>query len=161
LNKTAFVRLGTGRRQSVSAHFFGVELRRTVIAMRHEIALASFFASLIVPCAMAGEMNGPMSSTPRPSNTATPDVAAPAAAGNFDVEKLFANVCGWCHSNGGRAAGKGPQLMGTTLTDAEIVRRIMLGKSGAMPAFAGAFNGDQINAIVKYIRELKPEGAPK
>ena len=51
--------------------------------------------------------------------------------------------------------------MGTTLTDAEIIRRIMLGKPGAMPAFAGAFNGDQISAIVKYIRELKPEGTPK
>ena len=51
--------------------------------------------------------------------------------------------------------------MGTTLTDVEIIRRIMVGKPGAMPAFAGAFNGDQITAIVKYIRELKPEGAPK
>jgi hypothetical protein len=31
------------------------------IAMRHGIALASFLALLIVSCAMAGEMNGPMS----------------------------------------------------------------------------------------------------
>jgi len=109
-------------------------------------------------------MNGPMSSTPQPP---TPSAAQPPAtadsgtSGNFDVEKLFANVCGWCHSNGGRAAGKGPQLMGTTLTDAEITRRIMLGKTGAMPAFAGQFNGDQINAIIKYIRDLKPDGASK
>jgi mono/diheme cytochrome c family protein len=129
--------------------------------MHHRIALASFYASLLVSCATAAEMNGPMSSTPQPSSATTPQVAEQNAAGNLDVEKLFANVCGWCHSNGGRAAGKGPQLMGTTLTDAEITRRIMLGKPGAMPAFAGAFNGDQINAIVKYIRELKPEGAPK
>jgi len=133
--------------------------------MRHKIVPTSLFATLLMSCAVnAGEMNGPMSSTPQPSNPPTPETApATGASGsaNFDVEKLFANVCGWCHSNGGRAAGKGPQLMGTTLTDAEIVRRIMLGKTGAMPAFAGAFNGDQINAIVKYIRELKPEGAPK
>jgi len=52
-------------------------------------------------------------------------------------------------------------LMGTTLTDAEITRRIMLGKTGAMPAFAGQFNGDQINAIIQYIRDLKADGAPK
>ena len=25
----------------------------------------------------------------------------------FDVEQLFATTCGWCHSDGGRAAGKG------------------------------------------------------
>jgi len=122
-------------------------------------------ASLLVGCAAhAGEMNGPMSSTPQTPAAAAPPSAAAAAAsppGNFDVEKLFANVCGWCHSNGGRSAGKGPQLMGTTLTDAEIVRRIVAGKPGAMPAFGSQFNGDQINAIVKYIRDLKPEGSPK
>ena len=30
----------------------------------------------------------------------------------LDVEQLFASTCGWCHSDGGRAAGKGPQLIG-------------------------------------------------
>jgi mono/diheme cytochrome c family protein len=91
---------------------------------------------------------------------------APPAAGNaqeggatdFDVEKLFASTCGWCHSNAGRTAGRGPQLMGTTLTDAEIVRRIKTGKTGAMPAFGAQFTDAQIAAIVRYIRDLKPEG---
>ena len=46
----------------------------------------------------------------------------------LDVEKLFAGTCGWCHSGGGRVAGKGPKLMDTTLTDAEIVQRIKVGK---------------------------------
>jgi mono/diheme cytochrome c family protein len=115
--------------------------------------------ALVASTARAAETNGPMSSTKKPDAAA----AAPAnpVTADFDVEKLFANTCGWCHSGGGRVAGKGPQLMGTTLTDAEIVQRIMLGKPGAMPAFAGAFSGDQINAIIKYIRELKPEGTGK
>ena len=117
--------------------------------------------ALVACTAHAAEMNGPMSST-KPPNAAAATPAPPADSNaTFDVEKLFANTCGWCHSGGGRVAGKGPQLMGTTLTDAEIVQRIMLGKSGAMPAFAGAFSGDQIKAIIKYIRELKPEGTPK
>ena len=108
-------------------------------------------------------MNGPMSSTKKPDAAAatTGNASAADSSTPFDVEKLFASTCGWCHSDGGRAAGKGPQLMGTTLTDAEITRRIMLGKPGAMPAFAGTFNGDQIAAIIKYIRELKPAGTPK
>ena len=133
--------------------------------MRHRITEALLFAFLFAACdAQAGEMNGPMSSTPQPptpSAAQPPATPAAGASGNFDVEKLFASVCGWCHSNGGRSAGKGPQLMGTTLTDAEIVQRIMLGKPGAMPAFAGAFSGDQITAIIKYIRDLKPEGTRK
>jgi len=127
--------------------------------------VATAMYALIACTAGAAEMNGPMSSTKKSDAAAAlpaTDTAPPAdSSAAFDVEKLFASTCGWCHSDGGRVAGKGPKLMGTTLTDEEITRRIMLGKSGAMPAFAGAFSGDQIKAIIKYIRELKPEGTPK
>jgi mono/diheme cytochrome c family protein len=74
----------------------------------------------------------------------------------FDVANLFANTCGWCHFDAGRKPGKGPQLMGTTLTDEEITYRIRHGKIGAMPAFGSQFNDDQLRAIVAYIRALKP-----
>ena len=78
----------------------------------------------------------------------------PAAASSFDVGKLFAGSCGWCHSKGGREAGKGPMLMGTELTDAQIISRVRNGKPGQMPAFA--FTDEQLGAIVAYIRALKP-----
>jgi mono/diheme cytochrome c family protein len=82
---------------------------------------------------------------------------APAnAAGGLDGNQLFATSCGWCHFKGGRAEGKGPKLMGTPLTDAEIVSRIRNGKPGQMPAYASQFSDDQLRAIVAYIRELKP-----
>ena len=74
---------------------------------------------------------------------------------SFDVNKLFAGSCGWCHSKGGREAGKGPQLMGTELTDAQIISRIRTGNPGQMPAFG--FTDDQLRAIVAYIRGLKPQ----
>jgi len=90
---------------------------------------------------------------------AGPPAGTGASNGDFDVQKLFANTCGWCHSNAGRTAGRGPQLMGTTLTDAEIIHRIRAGKPGAMPAFADAFTEEQLRAIVRYIRSLKEEGA--
>jgi len=73
-----------------------------------------------------------------------------------DVERLFANTCGWCHSDGGRVKGKGPKLMGTQLTDSEIATRIKVGKPGYMPSFAAAFSEDDVQAIVHYIRGLKP-----
>jgi len=137
---------------------------------RRRLSRAVRAAVLALPLAGAAVhgtlAQGPMSSTGVAGAASAPAApAASAAAGGaaeaFDVNKLFATTCGWCHSNGGRAPGKGPQLMGTTLTDAEIVNRIKNGKTGAMPAFGGAFNDEQVKAIIKYIRDLKPHGAAK
>src|SRR5215470_15841478 len=74
----------------------------------------------------------------------------------LDVHQLFATTCGWCHSDGGRVAGKGPQLMDTKRDDDFLRNRIKNGKSGAMPAFDSTFSDAQIDQIIKYIRELKP-----
>jgi mono/diheme cytochrome c family protein len=83
--------------------------------------------------------------------------AAPAPEnGKMDVDQLFATTCGWCHSDGGRAAGKGPQLMDTKRDDEFIRERIKNGKPGSMPAFGSTFSDEQIDQIIKYIRELKP-----
>ena len=112
----------------------------------------------------AAEMNGPMSSNKKPEVAAAtaPEAQAPMdPKPGFDVEKLFAGTCGWCHSGGGRTAGKGPKLMDTTLTDAEIVQRIKVGKTGAMPAFGTAFTEVELQAIVKYIRALREDSPPK
>ena len=139
-------------------------------------ALVSTLVSTLVSMTLASaavsaaDANGPMSSNP-PSNPPTNPPSNPptsaassgaagsaaAATGEINVTTLFANTCGWCHSGAGRIAGKGPQLMGTTLTDTEIVYRIKNGKTGAMPGFGASFTEDQLKAIVKYIRDLKPE----
>ena len=87
------------------------------------------------------------------------DSAALAAENASDkrVAALFASTCGFCHENGGRVAGKGPKLAGTTRSDAFIVNRIKEGKEGAMPAFDGALSNSQIKGILHYIRNLKSE----
>ena len=82
--------------------------------------------------------------------TAAPDNAP------LDVRQLFATTCGWCHSAGGRAAGKGPQLMNDPHDDGFLRNRIKNGKQGAMPAFGSTFSDAQIDDIIKYIRSLKP-----
>ena len=81
----------------------------------------------------------------------------PGPVSHLNVNQLFANVCGWCHTQGGRMAGKGPQLMNTKRSDDFIRYRIKNGKMGAMPAFGSQFSDADINAIIKYIRALKPE----
>ena len=120
--------------------------------------------TLMAAAPFAAEQNGPMSSTQPAevaSAAASAGVAGAAGTGkaDFNVEKLFANSCGWCHSGAGRVAGKGPQLMNTTLTDAQIIYRVKNGKIAAMPGFGGTFSDEQMTAIVKYIRDLKPDGS--
>ena len=89
---------------------------------------------------------------------APPALAAKAKQPNDEQTKeLFATTCGWCHSDGGRKPGKGPQLAGTKRSDAFITNRIKHGKEGAMPAFEGALSNAQIKGIIHYIRDLKPE----
>jgi mono/diheme cytochrome c family protein len=73
-----------------------------------------------------------------------------------DPAQIFATTCGWCHHKGGREAGKGPQLMGTKASDAEIVQRIRKGKQGFMPGYEGAFSEEELKGLVLYIRALRP-----
>jgi mono/diheme cytochrome c family protein len=87
----------------------------------------------------------------------------PAASGDqpatstLDGGQLFAGICGFCHENGGRVEGKGPQLMNTARSDDFIRNRIKNGKEGAMPAFGKTFSDADIDRIIAYIRALKPE----
>lgn len=103
----------------------------------------------LLPAVLAASLKCAVPASAQPAATA-PDNAT------FDVEQLFASTCGWCHSDGGRAAGKGPQLMDSPRSDDFIRNRIKTGKEGAMPAFGSAFSDVQIDAIIKYIRSLKP-----
>jgi mono/diheme cytochrome c family protein len=119
-------------------------------------AIAALIA--LSPAAAAQGADDPAPSQPgstQPGSTQSKPAAETAA---FDVNQLFASSCGWCHSKGGREAGKGPQLMGTSLTDSELISRIKIGKVGQMPGFASSFSDEQIRAIVLYIRDLKPAG---
>ena len=127
------------------------------IRVRAAMLAALLAAALVAPSGIANEKSGPMSSG-RQAETTAPASERPASVdtkAGGDVEKLFANTCGWCHAEAGRSDGKGPKLLGTKLSDAEIVHRIKVGKPGAMPGFGATFNGDQMKAIVKYIRELR------
>ena len=131
---------------------------------------ASFASQRSILLAAEDKRGGMQSNAPADTPAAdaakpvAPDGPAGAAAKssetkadpNFDVQQLFAGTCGWCHSNGGREAGKGPQLMDTKITDAEIIYRIKNGKTGYMPAFGSAYNDSQIKSIIAYIRNLKP-----
>lgn len=75
----------------------------------------------------------------------------------LNVKKMFATNCSWCHDDYGMAAGKGPRLAGTSMTEQQVVQRIRNGKEGAMPAFKKTLSEEQIAAFASYIKSLKPQ----
>jgi len=87
---------------------------------------------------------------------ATEPTEEQAAASAVDGKALFANTCGFCHSAGGREAGKGPKLAGSERSDEFLIDRIKRGTPGKMPAFGGAFTDGEIQQMVAYIRSLEP-----
>lgn len=106
--------------------------------------------ALLLVAVLAASLACVMPASAQPAATAPDDAT-------LDVEQLFASSCGWCHSDGGRVAGKGPQLTNSPRSDDYLRNRIKIGKEGAMPAFGLAFSDAQIDAIIKYIRSLKPD----
>lgn len=84
-----------------------------------------------------------------------------ASAKPFDVKNTFRNVCGFCHEDYGRRAGKGPQLMNSERSDEFLFNRIKNGMPGRMAAFRGVFTDDQIHQTVVFIRNLKPGEEPQ
>ena len=131
-------------------------LRTALMASAACIAV-TFSASSPADDAKPGPMQGNESSKPTAEATAPDEPASSATAKPpLEAETLFRSICSYCHEDGGRRPGKGPQLMGTPLTDEEVFNRIKFGKPGRMAGFGGTFSDDQIKLIVVYIRNLKP-----
>ena len=93
------------------------------------------------------------------AETAAPAGPTDAAAAQIARGKsLFISYgCGWCHEDGGRQGGKCPQLMNSQRDDNFIRTRIATGSEGKMPAFGTALTGPDFQALLVYIRSLKPE----
>jgi mono/diheme cytochrome c family protein len=88
------------------------------------------------------------------AGSTNPLANAEASPNDINGEQMFATTCGFCHQDGGRAAGRGPKLSKSERSDEYIIERIKKGKLGSMPAFGSAFSDGQIIAILAYIRGL-------
>jgi mono/diheme cytochrome c family protein len=111
------------------------------------------FRYLLIAASIAFAASGVV---PAAADEQPPAQGAPA----FSVKNTFRNICGFCHENYGRKAGKGPQLMGSEMTEEQMFNRIKNGKPGRMAAFGGNFTDDQIHQIVTFIRALRPDVDP-
>lgn len=115
--------------------------------------------SMLLAAALGGYATGMLPA--RAAEAAPPPSPADAAAEIAHGRILFISYgCGWCHEDGGRKAGRCPQLMGMQRDDNFIVSRIATGSPGRMPGFGEALTGADINALLAYIRSLKPETDP-
>ena len=108
------------------------------------------FVSFVVAC---GYISVPAGCAEQTSGPAVSDKTAQIERG---AQAFIGNGCGWCHENGGRKAGRGPQLMDDAHDDDFLISRIATGSPGRMPAFGQALPIDDIQAIIGYIRNLKP-----
>jgi len=95
---------------------------------------------------------------PAPGPGGGTEAPAEASPNDIDGQQMFATLCGFCHQDGGRVAGRGPKLAGTDRPDDYILNRIRTGKEGAMPAYGGAFSDAQLRSLIAYIRSLKDDG---
>lgn len=96
-----------------------------------------------------------------PAHAAEPGSPASPADEAAQIEHgkiLFVSYgCGWCHEDGGRKQGRGPQLMDSKRDDEFVINRIVGGSPGRMPAFGNQLVDTDILALMAYIRSLKPE----
>jgi mono/diheme cytochrome c family protein len=112
--------------------------------------LMAGFASFV---AAYGCISVPASGAEQMPAQAVSDKAAQIERGS---QAFIANGCGWCHANGGRKEGRCPQLMDDAHDDDFLMTRIATGSPGRMPSFGQSLPIEDIQAIIAYIRSLKP-----
>ena len=123
---------------------------RLVKSMKRRIGFcltAAFVAACVCGSAPAS------CAEPTPAPAAAGDTAAQIERGS---QAFITNGCAFCHENGGRKTGRGPQLMDDPHDDDFLMSRIATGLPGRMPAFGQTLPIDDIQAIIAYIRNLKP-----
>lgn len=111
------------------------------------IRLQSVFFAFVIAFLLAGR--------------AAADDDTKSAPKPLDAKSTFRNICGFCHEDYGRHAGKGPQLMNSERSDEYLFNRIKNGKPGRMAAFGSIYSDEQIHQLVKFIRSLKPDEEPQ
>jgi len=117
--------------------------------MRNSRTMSRAFAVIVGAGAALAALSAPAAESSLPSE--------PAEISVTDIKLLFAAQCSWCHGDYGMKADKGPQLAGTTLSEKKVFDLIKNGRSGLMPSFKRALKDEEIAAMAKYIKSLKPE----
>jgi mono/diheme cytochrome c family protein len=98
-------------------------------------------------------LGGAIAATPALADV-TDEAAAPVSQKyGFDVKKLFATRCSWCHQGYGMKQADGPKLAGTHLSYEQVITQIVVGKS-PMPGFRKQLSPEQIQALAEYIKAL-------
>ena len=88
-----------------------------------------------------------------------------AFGGKIDYKRIFENECQKCHGKDGKGSKRGKSLgvpnfadaeWHESVTDEQLIKSITNGKK-KMPKQEGKLSPEEIKAVVKYIRFLKPK----
>ena len=86
-------------------------------------------------------------------------------AGKIDYKKIYKNECQKCHERDAKGTKRGKKLgvpnftddkWQASVTDEQLIKSITNGKK-KMPKQEGKLSPEEIKAMVKYIRFLKPK----
>jgi mono/diheme cytochrome c family protein len=91
---------------------------------------------------------------PASTNGAEPSLAistAPEVVGKG--HEFFEMSCSHCHGDDAHG-DEGPDLHNLSISNARIAATIRKGIKGEMPTFAKKYDGDQVAALVSYLRTL-------
>ena len=81
-------------------------------------------------------------------------VSRPAGTQEHEGYALFLMNCAHCHGNDARG-DEGPDLHGTTKSDARISSIIKNGIKGEMPQFGAKLTDTDVRALIAFIRSLR------
>ncbi|MDP4125521.1 MAG: c-type cytochrome [Bacillota bacterium] len=114
------------------------------------IAIATGCSSQKPAPAPAPQVQQPTQTSPTPNQT-TPSTSATTTAGSG--KDIYDKNCVACHGAGG-AGGSAPALNSEKRTQAQVVDVTKKGK-GSMPGYAATLSDTEIQAVSKYVSELK------
>ena len=73
----------------------------------------------------------------------------------FQGQAVYQQRCAQCHgANGAGGIGFNIQLVEERLTDVEQLSVVVNGRNGRMPAFGATLSESDIEAVVRYTREI-------
>lgn len=127
-----------------------MNVRRVLRSSTPTAALAVAAALLFSACGGGGGTNSEGPGAPRPSGAQADDPQL------LQGRRIYVSYCARCHGSRGQG-GIGPQLAGRVADrypNLDDQKNIVRDGRGAMPGWAGTLSEDQIDAVVRYEREV-------
>ena len=129
-----------------------------IMKVARVIILSAYFPGAILFAACTKAILPVPNENGAAQNTAPASSPSPASP---DGAELYKDNCARCHGDAGKGSKKGiPLISGHALhhTEQQYLEQVRDGKANKMPAFRDKSSAEEIDAIVKYVRNVMQAG---